>query len=93
MWLSWRTAASPAIYHLVDCYARWGDWATIAAELLGVDVEIALSSPTASKNMFDTENVSRDLDVRMDRGLDGIRQHLAAMIALQEAEGADESNG
>jgi nucleoside-diphosphate-sugar epimerase len=86
-------AASPAIYHLVDCYARWGDWATIAAELLGVDVEIDLSSPTASKNMFDTENVSRDLDVRMDRGLDGIRQHLAAMIALQEAEGADESNG
>ena len=37
--------ATPAVYNLVDCYARWGDWATIASEELGIEAEIGLSSP------------------------------------------------
>ena len=76
-------AASPKVYNLVDCYARWGDWASIVAELLGVDAKIDLSSPAAPKNTFDTTDVEADLGVAMDRGLAGIREHLAALIATQ----------
>lgn len=75
-------AASPGIYHLVDCYARWSDWAKMAAELLDKNVEIDESSPEAPKNMFDTTAVERDLGIRADRGFKGIRSHLADLIAL-----------
>ena len=72
--------ASPKVYNLVDCYARWSDWATMAAELLGLDVEIDASSPPAPKNSFDTTDVMNDLGVAMDRGHEGIRKHLAELI-------------
>jgi len=77
-------AANPGTYHLVDCYARWADWAKMAAELLGKDIEIDCSSPEAPKNMFDTSDVETDLGVRADRGLDGIRAHLEELISLQD---------
>ena len=32
-------------FNLVDCYARWADWAVMAAALLGVEADIDLSSP------------------------------------------------
>jgi nucleoside-diphosphate-sugar epimerase len=81
-----NASASPEIYHLVDCYARWGDWAMMAAELLGVDAEVDMSSPIASKNMFDTVNVEKDLGVSLDRGFEGIRKHLSTMISMQSLE-------
>ena len=77
--------ASPAVYNLVDCYARWGDWATITAELLGIESEIDLSSPPAPKNMFDSAAVREDLGVSLDRGFGGIRDHLEALIAAVDA--------
>ena len=76
--------ASPRVYNLVDCYARWSDWAAISAELLGVKVEIDDSSPAAPKNSFDTSDVEADLGVAMNRGHDGIRRHLSELIALSE---------
>ena len=82
-----NAAASPEIYHLVDCYARWGDWAVMTAELLDLELDVDLSSPTASRNMFDTENVKRDLGVSLDRGFDGIRKHIASMIRMRSTEG------
>ena len=27
--------ASPCVYNLVDCYARWADWATLTAQTIG----------------------------------------------------------
>ncbi|MEC7351476.1 MAG: NAD(P)-dependent oxidoreductase, partial [Planctomycetota bacterium] len=60
--------ATPAVYNLVDCYARWGDWATIASELLGIEAEIDLSSPPAPRNMFLDDQVRQDLGVGLDRG-------------------------
>ncbi|MDP6601258.1 MAG: NAD(P)-dependent oxidoreductase [Phycisphaerales bacterium] len=69
-----------AIYHLVDCYARWGDWATMTAELLDIDADIDLSSPASPRNMFDTTNVTCDLGVPLDRGHAGIRDHLRMLI-------------
>lgn len=75
--------ASPAVYNLVDCYARWGDWATIAADLLGTDVAIDMSSPEQPINSFQKASVEEDLGVKMSRGFDGIREHLAQLIQLQ----------
>ena len=72
-------AASPKVYNLVDCYARWSDWATMAAEVLGVEAEIEISSPPAPKNSFDTSDVTADLGVAMDRGHEGIKAHLAEL--------------
>jgi hypothetical protein len=58
----------------------------MAAELLGVDAEVDMSSPIASKNMFDTVNVEKDLGVSLDRGFEGIRKHLSTMISMQSLE-------
>ena len=58
----------------------------MAAELLGVEVDVDLTSPVASKNMFETSNVQSDLEVSLDRGFDGIRKHLAQMISMQDEE-------
>ena len=76
--------ATPAVYNLVDCYARWGDWATITAELLGIDADIDLSSPSSPKNMFEASAVRDDLGVSLDRGFDGIREHLKGLIVKIE---------
>lgn len=77
-------ARTQGAYHLVDCYARWGDWATTAADLLGIEANIDLSSPETPRNMFDTDDVKRDLGVPLDRGHEGIRTHLAGLIPLLE---------
>lgn len=81
------TLANPAAagkpYNLVDCYARWGDWARMAAELLGIEADIDMSSPPNPKNIF-TKDSARSLGVNLDRGHDGIRQHLRELIALIE---------
>ena len=75
-------AASPAVYNLVDCYARWCDWAQVIANRLGVELDIDDSSPSAPKNMFDTSATVEDLGVSLDRGFDGITRHIDEMIAL-----------
>jgi len=66
-------------YNLVDCYARWADWALIAADLLGIQVKIDTSSPAEPRNRF-TKDAARSLGVRLDRGHAGIRAHLAELI-------------
>jgi len=74
-------------FNLVDCYARWGDWATYIAEALGVDAEIDLSSPPAPKNQF-TKDASRDvLGVPLDRGHEGIRKAADELIGRMRKEG------
>lgn len=67
-------------FNLVDCYARWADWGALAAEVLGVEVEIDRSSPASPKNTF-TKDGAHDLGVEMSRGLDGIRAHLTDLAA------------
>ena len=74
-------AASPAVYILVVCYARWSDWAHVIANRLGVELDIDDSSPSAPKNMFETSATVRDLGVFLDRGCDGITRHSDEMIA------------
>jgi len=72
--------ASGTIFNLADCYLRWADWAAIAADLLGVDAEIDFSSPESPKNMFSKEAVKNTLGVPLDRGREGVREHLAELI-------------
>ncbi len=74
--------ASPCVYNLVDCYARWCDWARVISDRLGVEVEIDESSASSPKNMFDTSATSKELGVPMDRGFDGIISHIDEMISL-----------
>ena len=72
--------ASPRVYNLVNCYARWADWATIAAEILGNDANIDLSSPTSPINTFDTSYVTEELGVPVHRGMDDIRNAVKELI-------------
>jgi dihydroflavonol-4-reductase len=67
-------------YNLADCYARWSDWAAMAAELMGIDADIDSSSPSSSKNVF-SKDAARSLGVNLDRGHEGIREHLRELIA------------
>lgn len=75
-------------YNLVDCYARWADWARLAAEILGISADIDFSSPEAPRNIF-TKDAARSLGVPLDRGLDGIRAYLRELIAVMEARGKE----
>ena len=68
-------------YNLVDCYARWADWAKIACEELGVNVPIDFSSPAKPANVF-TKDAVNSLGVKMDRGIEGIRTHVRELIDI-----------
>jgi len=73
-------AAAGDPYNLVDCYARWADWAQMAAEILGITgVQIDMSSPSQPKNTFSKDAV-HSLGVSMDRGQDGIREYLRELV-------------
>ncbi|MCH7791565.1 MAG: NAD(P)-dependent oxidoreductase [Planctomycetes bacterium] len=72
-------AAAGKAYNLADCYARWADWARLAGELLGVDVQIDFSSPEHSKNRF-VKDAACSLGIPLDRGHEGIRRHLVKLI-------------
>ncbi len=77
-------AASGQPYNLADCYARYGDWAVMAAELLGIEAEIDLSSPPLPVNTF-AKTAARSLGVELDRGHPGIREHLRRLIGIMQA--------
>ena len=79
--------AAGRAYNLVDCYARWADWAKMAADLLGVEADIDFSSPAEPKNTF-TKDAARALGVGLDRGHDGIRAALEDLIAAMGEEHA-----
>jgi len=72
--------ASPRVYNLVNCYARWADWATFAAKALECDVEIDLSSPSAPINSFDTTYVTEELGIQPHRGMEDIRKAVEELI-------------
>jgi len=75
-----RAIAQP--FNLVDCYARWADWARMACEIIGrTDLEIDFSSPAEPKNTFSKAAVQQTLGVSMDRGHEGIRDHLRELAA------------
>ncbi len=74
------------VYNLVDCYARWADWAVLAAELLGVETAIDTTSPARPANTF-LKDAARSLGVPLDRGHDGIRGHLRELIGRMDEEG------
>jgi len=73
-------------FNLVDCYARWSDWAKMAAEILQIRPEITVSSPAEPENTFD-KGATRALGVSLDRGKDGIYAHLEALIAEMDRLG------
>lgn len=79
------TQNAERVLNLVDCYARWADWAKLAAEVLVVEAEIDFSSPEQPKNQF-LPDVGRRMGARLDRGLDGIREHLAELAPLVVGE-------
>jgi nucleoside-diphosphate-sugar epimerase len=67
-------------FTLADCYARWGDLAMWGAEHMGIRAEVDLSSPPLPRNTFSKE-AAQSLGVALDRGHEGIRRHLAELIA------------
>ncbi len=72
-------ATAGQVYNLVDCYARWADWARITCDILDTEVEIDESSPCEPQNTF-TKDAVRTLGVDPSRGHDGIRQVISALI-------------
>jgi len=79
--------AAIGVYNMADCYARWADLAQMAAEALGVDAEIDTSSPAQSANVF-TKDAVQTLGVKLDRGHDGLRAHMAQLVELMPASAA-----
>ena len=81
-----RDEANGRAFNLVDCYARWADWAKIAAEVLGVHADIDFSSPDAPQNQFDV-TAARSLGVGLNRGVEGIRDHLEELAGKMGLSG------
>lgn len=79
--------AAGRAYNLVDCYARYADWAAAGAEVLGVKADIDTSSPPKSKNQF-TKSAAESLGVPLDRGMNGIREHLRELAGAMRKAGA-----
>lgn len=73
-------------FNLVDCYARYADWAALAAEALGGTADIDFSSPERPKNEF-TKDAGRELGARLDRGQEGIREHLRELAGEMRRRG------
>ncbi|MBZ0171630.1 MAG: NAD(P)-dependent oxidoreductase [Phycisphaerales bacterium] len=71
-------------YNLVDCYARWGDWAQTAAEIMRIRPRIELSSPADPENVFDVRKARALPGVGLDRGHGGIRAHLDELIGTMK---------
>ncbi|MFK7959401.1 MAG: NAD-dependent epimerase/dehydratase family protein [Phycisphaerales bacterium] len=80
-------AAAGGVFNLVDTYARWADWAAIIADELGIDATIDDSSPANPKNEF-LPDAARSIGAGLDRGTDGIREHVREMIARMREMGA-----
>lgn len=79
-----NVAARGQAYNLVDCYARWGDWAQMAAEIMQIRPKIDLSSPASPANEFVVNKARSLAGVRLDRGHAGIRGHLETLIAAMK---------
>ena len=77
-----NAAAYGQPFNLVDCYARWADWAQMACDLLEADVQIDTTSPAEAKNTFLKDKVREVLGVKLDRGHEGIRDHLTELCSL-----------
>jgi len=71
------------VFSLADCYARWADWATMAAEELGLQADIDLSSPAEPLNTF-SKSPAADFGVPLDRGHAGIRSAIRELIEAME---------
>jgi nucleoside-diphosphate-sugar epimerase len=71
--------ADARVVNLVDCYARWADWALMVSELLGVEADIDDTSLDRPKNLFCKKGAGA-LGLKLDRGHEGIRTHLAKLI-------------
>jgi len=82
-----RPEASGRPFNLVDCYARWADWAAMAADVLRVDGSIDFSSPERPKNEFSKEAVRDVLGVPLDRGHGGIRESLETLVQAMRRAG------
>ena len=82
-----RPPGSTSIYHLADCYARWGDLGLMVAEKLGIQAELDTQSPTSSRNQFCKKAIQEDLGIGLDRGQEGIRTHLETLIEAMKSEG------
>jgi nucleoside-diphosphate-sugar epimerase len=75
--------ANGRVYNLADCYARWADLAVMAAEAMGIEAEIDMTSPDRPKNVF-TKDAARSLGVKLDRGHDGLREHMRRLVATMK---------
>ena len=82
-----RPPGSTSIYHLADCYARWGDLGLMVAETLGIQAELDTQSPTSSRNQFCKKAIQEDLGIGLDRGQEGIRTHLQLLIEAMKSQG------
>jgi nucleoside-diphosphate-sugar epimerase len=80
--------ANARAFNLVDCYARWADWAKLACDVMGrTDFEIDFSSPGEPKNEF-TKDAVRSLGVELNRGHEGIRTYLEELAEVISVESA-----
>jgi len=81
-----KTAAGRPV-NLVDCYARWADWANYAAEALGIEADIDCSSPDRPKNHFSKDAARELLGVPLERGHEGIRTAVHELIGAMRQRG------
>jgi len=72
-------------FNMVDCYARWADWAKLACKIVGHDDSaVDYSSPAEPANQFKKDSVQNILGVEMNRGLGGIETYMQELAGVME---------
>ncbi len=79
-------AVAGQAFNLVDCYARWADWAALACEVMEKDLEIDFNSDPGPKNHFSKDKVQKILNVKLDRGSAGMRAFLEDLVSSLKAK-------
>lgn len=76
-----RDAASGHAFHLADCYAKFTRFAEHGAALLGLDSSmVEPDDGPPAKNVFSKELEREVLGVEMNRGDNGLREHMRELV-------------
>lgn len=84
-----RDGAAGRAFNLADCYAKRTRFAEHARDALGLPEDRVVPDTTPpAKNVFDKTATQEVLGVPLDRGDDGLREHMAALVEAIKAHAA-----
>ena len=83
--MGWHSLWSFSLAPIFDAW--WADWARLSCGVLGTEVDIDCSSPAQPRNQFNHALLEEELGITLERGLDGIHEHLRELAGVMQNAG------